>query len=331
MRALVLNSHGGVENFTLEDIGRPDIGCGRVLVKVASASLNQIDNKIRHGLPIGPDLPAVLGCDFAGVIEEIGDQVEGYAIGDEVFGCAGGVKGHGGSLAEYISCDYRLIARKPARLTMRQAAALPLVSITAWEAIERARISSSDHVLVHAGAGGVGHIAVQLAQRTGAKVTATVGDDAGASLARSFGASNVVFYRSETPSDYSKRLTGGKGFSVIIDTVGGENLERSFEAAGLNGRISTTASRVKADLSPLHAKALSLYVVFMLLPMLSNVGREKHGAILRQIATLADHGHLRPLIDPSRFVLSSAAEAYAYLEGGTAKGKVVVDIESRAA
>ncbi len=331
MRALVLNSHGGIENFSIENIERPNTGPGRVLVKIASASLNQIDNKIRHGLPIGPDLPGVLGCDFAGVIEEVGSQAGDFSVGDEVFGCAGGVRGHGGSLAEYIAADYRLVAKKPPRLTMRQAAALPLVSITAWEAIERARISSSDHVLVHAGTGGVGHIAVQLARHAGARVTATVGDEAGASLAKSLGASDVAYYRSEAPSDYSKRLTGGKGFSVIIDTVGGANLERSFEAASLNGRISTTTSRVKADLSPLHAKALSLNVVFMLLPMLSNVGKEKHGAILRQIATLAEHGHLRPLIDPNHFALSSAAKAYEYLEGGAAKGKVVIDIETQAA
>ncbi len=328
MKALVLRSHGGFENFTLADINVPDIKRGQVLVKVAAASLNQIDNKIRRGLPIGPDLPGVLGCDFAGVIEEVSEDVKGFAVGDEVFGCAGGVKGHGGSLAEYMSADHRLIAHKPTSISMRQAAALPLVSITAWEAIDRARISPSDHVLVHAGAGGVGHIAVQLSQNAGARVAATVGDEASASLARSLGASDIIFYQEETPSDYVQRLTRGSGFPVIIDTVGGENLEKSFEAAALSGRISTTAARVKLDLSPMHGKGLSLNVVFMLLPMLSNIGRERHSAILRQIASLVDQGKLRPLLDPKRFTLSTAAQGYEHLETGQARGKVVVDIQN---
>lgn len=225
MKALVLSAFGSTENFAVDDIPDPILKKGHVLVRIAAASLNPIDNKIREGLPIGPALPAVLGCDFSGTIVEVGENVSDYAIGDEVYGLAGGVKGHGGTLAELIAADARLIAKKPRNLSMRQAAALPLVSITAWEAIARANLRSSEHVLVHGGTGGVGHIAVQLARELEAVVTATVGKESDEEIARAFGAKHVVFYKQEKPSDYVSRITGGRGFPVVIDTVGGKNLE----------------------------------------------------------------------------------------------------------
>lgn len=325
MKALVLKAHGGLENFCLREIEPPKVRPEQVLVRVIAASLNQIDNKIRGGLPIGPDLPGVLGCDFAGVVEELGESVTDLRIGDEVFGCAGGVKGHGGSLAEFIAADHRLVSLKPRNISMRQAAALPLVGITAWEAVERARVTRGEHVLVHGGTGGVGHIAVQLAKHAGARVAATIGGGQ-EWQARELGVDDLIFCRHEDTDEYVRRLTGGIGFSAIIDTVGGENLEQSLKAAAVAGRISTTASRVKLDLSPMHIKGLSINVVYTLLPMLSNVGRERHKRILRLLGSLVETCDVRPLVHLDTFTLATAPRGYELLDSGTATGKVVVDV-----
>jgi NADPH2:quinone reductase len=326
MKALVLSAFGSTDNFAVDNIPDPVLKQGQVLVRIAAASLNPIDNKIREGLPIGPALPAVLGCDFSGTIVEVGDNVSGYSIGNEVYGLAGGVKGHGGTLAELIAADARLIARKPRNLSMRQAAALPLVSITAWEAIARTNLQASEHVLVHGAAGGVGHIAVQLARDLGAVVTATVGKDSDEAIVQGFGAEHVVFYKQEKPADYVSRITQGRGFPVVIDTVGGENLANSFQAAAISGRISTTASRATLDLTPVHSKGLTFGVVFTLIPMLYDIGADTHGDILRQLATMVESGLVKPLIDERRFGLADAPAGYDLLQSGSAKGKIVIDV-----
>jgi NADPH2:quinone reductase len=326
MRAQILKAFGGPENFVLTDIPTPVIEPGKLLIRLAATSVNQIDIKIRGGLPIGPDLPAVLGADVAGVIEAVGDGVIGFVPGDEVYGCAGGVKGQGGAFAEYILADARLIAPKPRSLSMREAAALPLVAITAWDALERCVASASDHVLIHGGVGGVGHVAIQLAKTLGARVATTVPSAEAAALAKSLGADETINFRTETPGAYTDRLTAGRGFDVIIDTIGGDNLPNSFTALAHEGRIATTNTRTTQDLGPLHAKAASLHVVFMLLPMLRGPGRDRHGRILRSLARMADSGKLRPLIDDSRFTLETAPDAHRRLESGKAQGKVVIDI-----
>lgn len=326
MRAQILNAHGGPENFEFIEVSRPEVRPGTVLVRIAAAALNQIDVKIRGGLPIGPALPAILGSDLAGVVEEIGPGVIDFKPGDEVFGCAGGVKGQGGTLADLIVADARLLAPKPRNLSMREAAALPLVSITAWDALERTGVSSRDHVLVHGGVGGVGHVAVQLAKALGARVATTVPSDEAAEIAREFGADETIDFTQEPVSAYVERLTAGGGFDVVFDTVGGANLDKSFEAAALTGRVAATAARSSHDLSPMHGKALSLHVVFMLIPMLHDLGRDRHGRILRALASLVESGKVRPLIDKRRFDLAGVPDAYRHLETGNAVGKVVVDI-----
>lgn len=326
MRAMVLKAFGGPENLELAEIGAPRPGKGEVLVRVHASALNPVDARIRGGLPIGPALPAVLGADLSGTVEAVGDDVSGFSPGDEVYGCAGGVRGLGGSFADYIAADAHLLARKPRNLSMREAAAMPLVSITAWNCMSRADVRATDHVLVHAGCGGVGHIAVQLAKARGARVTATVSSPEKAAIAHDLGADHTVLYRQESVADYVQRLTDGRGFDVVIDTVGGENLDRSFQAATIGGRIAATAARSTHDLSPLHAKALSLHVVFMLIPLLENAGREEHGHIMREIAALAESGKMRPLIDPARFGLEQLSDAFRQLESGRAIGKVVVDL-----
>lgn len=326
MRAQMLTAHGGPENFVLAEMPRPEPGPGEMLVRLAATSVNPVDLKIRGGLPIGPALPAILGSDVAGTVETTGPGVEGLRPGDAVFGCAGGVRGLGGTLADFIVADARLLAHKPASLSMREAAALPLVSITAMEALARTAAGPGDHVLVHGGTGGVGHVAVQLARARGAQVAATVSTMASAELVRTLGATAAILYPREEVAEYVGRLTAGRGFDVVIDTVGGANLDRSFAAAALNGRVAATAARSTHDLSPLHAKGLSLHVVFMLIPMLHDIGRARHGALLTELAGLVDRGLVRPLVDPTRFTLETAPDAHRHLEAGKAMGKVVIDI-----
>ena len=327
MQAQIVHTWGGAERFEAATLPDPTPGPDEVLVRTAATSVNPVDYKLRQaGPPIAPELPAVLGCDVAGRVLAVGDGVAGFAEGDEVYGCVGGVRGLPGCYAETIAADARLLAPKPAALTLREAAALPLVTITAWEGLARAGVQAGQSVLVHGGAGGVGHVAIQLAKARGAEVSATVSSDKKAALARSLGADHTIDYRSESVDDYVARFTGGAGFDVLYDATGGDDIAASFQAARLNGQIVTIVSQYEADLAPMHIKGLTLHVVFMLIPMLHDIGRAEHGRILREAAALADAGKLRPQLDPKRFDLATVADAHRHLEGGHAVGKVVIDV-----
>lgn len=237
MKAQLLQTYGDTPDFRLADTDVPAVKPGHVLVRVAATSVNPIDIKIRKMKPVfAPALPAILGMDVAGTVEAVGEGVSGFRPGDEVFGCAGGLADMPGALAEYMLADARLMALKPANLTMAQAAALPLVTITAWDALfDRARIKAGQFVLIHAGTGGVGHVAVQLAKSCGARVAATVSSATKGELARSLGADEIINYREEKPEEYVARLTGRRGFDVVFDTVGGTNLDASFWRPGRAG------------------------------------------------------------------------------------------------
>lgn len=327
MLAQTLTAFGDTSGFELREVEKPQAAAGQLLVKVHASSVNVADVKARalgHALDFVPSLPAVLGMDFAGVVEAVGAGVDGYAAGDKVFGCAGGVLTLPGTLAEYVSVDARLAAHAPRMLSLEQAAALPLVSITAYEALfDRARVKPGEHVLVHGGSGGVGHIAVQLAHAYGCQVTATETGRGRMDNARRLGADNVVDYLAERVEEYTERLTGGQGFDIVFDTVGGDNLNASMLAARRNGRVVTTVSLQAYDLVPAHVKGLSLHVVYMLMPMMYDTGRERHGEILRAIAAAADAGEVAPLVD-STFALADVARAHDRLDGGEAIGKVLV-------
>ncbi len=174
--------------------------------------------------------------------------------------------------------------------------------------------------------GGVGHIAVQLAKWCGAKVYTTVLKNEDFSRVKSFGVYEVINAKEESVECYVNRLTGGQGFDIVFDTVGGLNLDKSLIAAAINGSVVTTASRSSHDLTPLHSKSLSLSAVYMLLPLLKNRWREMHGKILSEIAKIVDEGRLKPLIDLLQFTLDTVGDAHALLESGNARGKVVLSI-----
>ena len=326
MKAMVINNFGSAEEFNSAEMAKPELKPGHVIVKVMASSVNPVDYKIRElgtNLPFAPQLPAVLGMDFAGVIDSIADDVSGYEAGDEVFGCAGGLGDLAGSLAEYMLVDVRLMARKPKSISMAQAAALPLVSITAYEGLTRAGIQAGQKVLVHGGSGGVGHIAVQLAKHFGAEVYATGGGEAQISLIESLGATGIN-YKTESVESYVTQYTDNRGFDVIYDSVGELNLLNSIDAATLNGHIATTSSMAEINLTMAHLKGLSLHVVFMLIPMIHDLNRERHGDILNTIASIVDAGELMPTLAEQSFQLSEVAQAHQYLESGAAMGKVVL-------
>lgn len=328
MKAMILREYGSHADFQPADLPQPAVKPGHVLVRVAATSVNTIDMMIRQmgsELPLSPALPALLGMDFAGTIEAVGEGVTGFATGDEVYGCAGGLADLPGALAEFMLADTRLIAHKPKTLSMREAAALPLVGITAYEGLQRAGVRAGQKVLVHGGAGGVGHVAVQLARHLGAEVCATGTGSPAMDIVAGYGATAIDF-KTETVADYVAAYTGGAGFDVVFDTVGGTNLTTSFEAAALNAQIATTVSLLPLDLSPVHFKGLSLHVVFMLIPMLHQHRREVHGDILAKLAALVDAGALKPLLDEQRFGLADVGRAHARLGSGQALGKVVVEI-----
>lgn len=208
---------------------------------------------------------------------------------------------------------------------MREAAALPLVGITAYEGLQRAGAQAGLKILVHGGAGGVGHVAVQLAKHLGADVYATASGDKQIDIIEKYGATPID-YKAESVADYVAKHTDGAGFDVVFDSVGGANITNSFEAAALNGNVTTTVSLLEVDLTPAHFKGLSLHVVFMLIPMLYDHKREEHGAILAALAEIADAGALKPLLDETQFGLEEVVKAYDRLTGGQAIGKVVVEI-----
>ena len=327
MKAMVLNEYGENATFTSQNVEKPTLKDGEVLIKISASSINTVDTMIKNmgkDLPFSPENPAILGMDLAGTIEEVGVGVTEFSVGDDVYGCVGGLANLQGTLADYIAADSKLIARKAKNLTMKEAASLPLVGITAYEGLIRANIKSGQKVLVHGGTGGVGHVAVQLAKHFGADVYTTISSEKQAEIVKSYGAKSIN-YKSESVEDYVKKHTNGAGFDVVYDTVGGENMLKSFEAAALNGQVATTVSLCEIDLSTMHFKGLSLHVVFMLIPMLHNFKREQHGEILRNITKIAEAGDLKPLLDEQQFSIENVGEAYARLESGNAIGKVVVE------
>ena len=326
MKAIVIKQFGEPNVFQTADLPVPEVLGDRVLIKVAATSINAVDYKIRSGAvaDIAPDFPAILHGDVAGIVEAVGDGVDGFKVGDQVYACAGGVKGTSGALAEYMLADARLVALKP-NLTMAEAAALPLVSITAWEGlIDRAHVHRGQKVLIYGGTGGVGHIGVQLAKWSGAKVYALVSNEEKAAIARQLGADVTINYRQTAVAEFVAEYTNGEGFDVVFDTVGDDNLQNAFRAAKLNGTVVSLVSLSQQDLTLLHAKGLTLHLVYMLIPMLSGIGCSRHGEILSKLADLVEQGQVRPLLDPKSFTVEEVAAAHAYAESGQAVGKVVL-------
>ena len=272
MRAAILEASGAP--LRLARISRPEPGRGEVLVRINASGVNPLDLKIHAGEAAHArhPLPAVLGLDLAGAVETVGAAVTRYRRGDEVYGMIGGVGGLPGSLAEFAAVYADLMVPKPANLTMREAAALPLIFITAWEGlVDRAGVSAGQTMLVHGGAGGVGHIAIQNARSFGAEVFAT-GSERKRALVEQFGIAFIA-YHTETVADYVARHTGGKGFDLVFDTVGGATLDALFEAVRRFGHVVSCLGLGTHALGPLLFRAATYSGIFTPLPLLTGEGR----------------------------------------------------------
>jgi len=323
MRALVLDRPDGP--LRPAELARPVPAEGQVLVRIAASGVNPLDLKIRAGAAAHAKhpLPAVLGIDLAGTVAAIGPGITDFRPGDEVYGMTGGVGGRQGSLAEFAAVDAALLAPKPANLSMREAAALPLATITAWEGlVDRAGVREGQSVLVQGGAGGVGHVAVQLARAYGARVFATASAGKLERVGR-LGATPID--RAETVEATVAAHTGGRGFDLVYDTVGGPVLDASFQAVRRFGHVVSALGWGSHALAPLSFRAATYSGVFTLLPLLTGQGRAHHGEIMRRAAALAEAGLLAPILDPRRFTLDTAEAAHQAVAAGPA-GKVVVEI-----
>lgn len=324
MKAMTIDSHGG--SLRLSDVARPVPAAGEVLVLIHASGVNPLDTKIRAGQAphARHPMPGILGMDLAGTVAAVGPGVTRFRAGDEVYGMTGGVGGVQGSLAEYAAVDASLLAIKPANLTMREAASLPLVVITAWEGlVDRAHVRPGMKVLVQGGAGGVGHVAVQIARARGASVYATDRSGRGAEIER-IGATFVD--PTMTAEQQIALHAGGEGFDVVYDTVGGAVLDASFGIIRRFGHVVSCLGWGTHALAPLSFKAGTYSGVFTLLPLLTGIGRANHGDILTQASKLAESGQLTAKVDPREFPLADANAAHAAVADGSARGKLVVSV-----
>ena len=330
MQALVLERHAGP--LELVELARPEPGPGEVLVRIAASGLNPLDTKIRAGAAehAKHPLPLVLGIDMAGIVEAVGAGVDNFQPGDAVYGMTGGVGGIQGSLAQYAAVDASLLAHKPANLSMRSAAALPLAFITSYAGIvDRARLQAGRTVLVQGGAGGVGHVSVQLARALGAHVFATASARDHDYIA-SLGATPID-YRTQSVEQYVATHTNGAGFDLVVDTAGGASLDASFAAVRHFGHVVSALGWGTHALAPLSFREATYSGVFTLYPLLTGEHRAHHGEMLREATRLAEADKLAPRLDARRFGLESAERAYEALLDGSARGKIVVDVDARLA
>ncbi|MBD1862569.1 zinc-binding dehydrogenase [Trichocoleus desertorum] len=332
MKAILMTAPGSPEVLQLQEV--PDLAIQKpteLLVRLKAAGINPIDTKLRQRGTFFPDqMPAILGCDGAGVVEAVGAEVQRFQVGDEVYFCNGGLGGHPGNYAELATIDEKFAARKPRSLSFEEAAAAPLVLLTAWEALfDRCNLQPGQRVLVHAGAGGVGHVAVQLAVIKGARVCSTVGTEEKARLVRQLGAELAILYQQTDFVQAVMDWTEGEGVNIAFDTVGGSNFFKSLEAVKVYGEAVTILDFDTANANWKTARMRNLRVSqeLMLTPMLQGlVAAQQHQAeILEACATLFDEGKLKIHLQQA-LPLAEAATAHRLLEAGSMTGKLVLVI-----
>jgi NADPH2:quinone reductase len=331
MKAIHMREAGDISVLQYVDIEEPVLQSPtEVKVKLFAAGVNPIDTKIRATAGYYPDqLPAVLGCDGAGVIVETGDEVKNFNSGDEVWFCHGGLGNEQGNYAEYNVLDESLLSRKPATLDFKQAAVGPLVLITAWEALyDQVYLNKDNTILIHAGAGGVGHVAIQLAKRTGARVFTTVHGDEKKKLVKQLGADEIIDYQQEDMVEKINALTAGKGVDVVFDTVGADAFRQSLNCLAYRGEIVTLLDP-GTDVVWKEARIRNIKMVFelMLTPMVRYLpaARQHQVEILNQCASLIDSGELQLLLSET-YKLEDAAKAHTAIETGHTLGKIALEI-----
>jgi NADPH2:quinone reductase len=333
MQAIVMNQPGGPEVLAVRSLPVPELPSAQhVRVQLHAAGVNPVDTKLRANGTYYPDrLPTILGCDGAGVVETVGDKVTRVAPGDKVYFCSGGIGGEPGNYATYNNVHEDYLARMPANLDFTAAAAVPLVLITAWEALyDRAQLQPAERVLIHAAAGGVGHVAVQLARHTLARVAATVGDADKAAFVRTLGAERIIDYKKEDFVQATLDWTGSAGVDLTFDTVGGETFCKSFAATRVYGQIVTllqTACDANA-MKIARTRNHGIHYVLMLTPMFlgMHATRVHQREILEAGAQLIEDGKLRVQVG-AELPLAQAAEAHHLVGTGHTTGKIVLRMD----
>jgi NADPH2:quinone reductase len=310
------------------EVDRPICGDDEILVRVQAAGVNPIDTKLRRGgLFLSAGLPAILGCDGAGVVEAVGKDVTRFEPGDAVYYCYGGLGQKAGNYAEYVAAPEAWVALKPDCLDFTDAAAAPLILITAWEALfDRARISSGQRIFIHAGAGGVGHVAIQLAKIAGCEVAASVSSETKAAMVKELGADLIINYRQQDVAGELLGWTAGRGVDAAIDTVGGEAFMQLIPAVRLYGDLVTLLQVPgETDWKALRLRNIRVAQELMLTPMLTGLkeGADHHAAILEQCAQFFDQRRLTVFVSDI-MPLEQAAEAHRRIEAGGMAGKLVL-------
>ena len=326
MRAVVIHEVGGPEVLRMEDRPSPEPGEYDLLVAVHATSVNPVDTKIRTRRGVPRNFPVTLGFDVSGVVVRCGSRVTGWQAGDEVFGCPN-LLGNGAN-AEFALLDSRAAARKPKSVDHCTAAALPLVSLTAWESLHaRARIEAGQTVLIHAGAGGVGHIGVQLARLHGCRVITTAGRPESIAFCRdTLRAHEVIDYRQTDFVARVNELTDRKGLPVVFDTVGGEVFKRSIDCVAPLGQLVTILGADAGDRAQmLLNRGITVHYEFMGVRVGYGIQPEKQAGILRSVAHLVDSGLLKPHI-AMQLPLQQVAEGHRQVESGHTIGKVVIAV-----
>ncbi|MBF1990241.1 zinc-dependent alcohol dehydrogenase family protein [Fischerella thermalis] len=332
MKAVLMTAPGNPEVLQLQDVANPSVSVGEteLVVRLRAAGVNPIDTKLRKRGTFYPDqMPAILGCDGAGIVEAVGAGVKKFRVGDEVYFCNGGLGAHQGNYAEYTTVDERFAAHKPTSVSFAEAAAAPLVLITAWEALyERGRLEPGEKVLIHAGAGGVGHVAIQLAKLKGANVCTTVSSQEKADFVKQLGADYPILYKQTDFAQAALDWTGGEGVDLAFDTVGGETFHKTFPAVRIYGDIVTI---LEPDANTVWKIArnrnLRIGLELMLTPMLQGIleAQQHHADILAECARYIDAGKLKIHVS-QELPLAEAAKAHQLIESGSTTGKIVLVI-----
>jgi len=326
MRAMTIPDYGPPEALKLQDVPEPTPGEQELLIEVRASALNPVDCKLRSGKFRAPrDLPIVPGFDASGVVVGMGPRVEGFKEGDEVFVFPSVFRD--GAHAERVTVDYRTAARKPAKLDHPTAALLPLVTITAWEAVHtRCRLHHGETILIQGGAGGVGHIAIQLAKAHGCRVLTTAGHDDSIALCKQLQADEVINYKQHDVAERVKELTDGRGCEVVLDCVGGDVFKQCLDCVAPEGRLATIVGvPAEADLSKLFLLHASLHTVFIGAADLYQSGLRRHGSILQTAAELADADKLIPHLFKT-YPLEDLAAAHTQQETQRTVGKIGIAV-----
>jgi NADPH2:quinone reductase len=323
MKAIVQHEVGTPDVLRVEEVPEPSPGEHDLLVRVHATSVNPVDTKVRRSPNVLREFPLILGFDVSGVVVGVGPKAEGFRVGDEVYAAPNLFRP--GANAEVVAVDARTAALKPRTLDHADAAVVPLVAVTAWAALHtRARVEAGQTVLIHAGAGGVGHIGVQLAKLFGCRVITTASRAESIEFCASLGADHVINYRSEDFVQRTLDLTNGEGAPVILDFVGGDVLSRSVDCLATNGQLVTILGADTAgSAQKMLYKGATLHYEFMGIPTWRNIRPETQGAVLRNVADLIDRGRLRPHIFRC-FALEQVADAHRLLETGHVTGKISI-------